>query len=195
MAQAKTLNEAQLAKVLAHIGAKSSDPLRDRAAVLLSFRTGLRSLEIAGLSWRNVLDAEGAVADAVEIPKGIAKKGSGGVVPMHPDLKDVLQDMLLALPAELTKPNQPIVRGSYGKPRMAANSVQKLLAGIYTACGFIGVSSHSGRRTFGTRLARMANEYNCSLYDVQDLLRHANIATTERYVEPSDGVGAMVRGL
>lgn len=195
MAQAKTLTEAQLAKALAHIGAKSADPLRDRAAVLLSFRAGLRSMEITGLSWRNVLDAEGKVAAMIEVPKGIAKKGSGGLVPMHEDIADVLQDMLLALPAELTRGREPIIRGSYGKPRMQPNSLQKLLAGIYTACGFLGVSSHSGRRTFGTTLARRANEFGCSLRDVKNLMRHADISTTERYVDPSEGVAAMVRGL
>lgn len=194
MARAKTLTDEALAKVLAKVDTMSGNPLRDYAAILLSFRGGLRACEIAGLSWRDVLDAEGKVADTIEIPPGIAKKGAGGTVPMHPAIKATLEAMRAKYPAHWLGAREPILRG-VRQTRLTANYVQKRLGAIYGACGLIGVTSHSGRRSFLTALAQRANEYGCSLKDVQHLARHANIGTTEAYIDPSANVGKMVRAL
>ena len=51
--------------------------------------------------------------------------------------------------------------------------------------GWEGYSSHSGRRNFGTQAARNAVKAGGSLRDVQDLLGHASLATTQKYLEPS----------
>lgn len=54
---------------------------------------------------------------------------------------------------------------------------------IYIAAGFRGCSSHTGRRSFATELARAHTEAGCSLRDVQELLGHARLDTTERYIQ------------
>jgi integrase len=51
--------------------------------------------------------------------------------------------------------------------------------------GWEGYSSHSGRRTFATNAARKATTVGGSLRHVQDLLGHASLNTTQRYLEPS----------
>ena len=56
-----------------------------------------------------------------------------------------------------------------------------LFAEIYETAG-IRTSSHSGRRTFATRL----NEKGVGMKTIQKLMGHRNIATTALYCEVSD---------
>lgn len=60
-----------------------------------------------------------------------------------------------------------------------AHGIVLLLKGIYADANVFGASSHSGRRTFLTRLA----ERGISPFVMKELAGHKNIATTQRYVD------------
>jgi integrase/recombinase XerD len=70
--------------------------------------------------------------------------------------------------------------------RSKATSSQVLInmfRGWYAALGFEGCSSHSGRRTFITNVARRISTVGGSLRDVQALAGHSSLTTTQRYNE------------
>jgi integrase/recombinase XerD len=53
----------------------------------------------------------------------------------------------------------------------------------YRNMGFVGCSSHSGRRTFITNAARKISTVGGSLRDVQMLVGHTNLRTTQRHID------------
>ena len=65
-----------------------------------------------------------------------------------------------------------------------ANSLTQVVNGIYRNAGFDGASSHSGRRGFLTNLA----EKGVSVRVMMALAGHANMATTQRYIDLRPGV-------
>jgi integrase len=77
------------------------DPLRNRVIVLLSAKAGLRAREIANLTWDMVLGPTGQISGIIELRDHAAKKGSGRVIPIHPDL-GVALTALRALAAQST---------------------------------------------------------------------------------------------
>jgi integrase len=174
--QAKVLSETQIDRLLAWCQT-SRDPVRNRALVLLSVKAGLRAGEIANLTWDMVLGATGAVERVLELQDYAAKNGAGRRIPLHPQLREALADLRLDGPAD-----GPVIRSERGLP-MTARSVVNWFAGAYRALNLAGCSSHSGRRTFITRAARLVHQAGGSLRDVQLLAGHQSIQTTQRYID------------
>lgn len=174
--QAKILSDAHIT-ALRQYCLKTRNPLRNQAMVLLSAKSGLRAGEIAKLTWEMLLTPSGAISTTIEIQNSIAKKGSGRSVPMHPDLQKVLKR--LQLQSENTG---PVIRSERGN-RMTDISVVNWFAIAYRTLGLTGCSSHSGRRTFITRAARLVHRAGGSLRDVQLLAGHSSIQTTQQYID------------
>ncbi|WP_089935215.1 tyrosine-type recombinase/integrase [Candidatus Entotheonella palauensis] len=65
--QAKTITRPQERAILAHLST-TQNPERDQAMFLLSIKVGLRSKEIASLTWSMVTDSEGQIADCIPCP-------------------------------------------------------------------------------------------------------------------------------
>jgi integrase/recombinase XerD len=190
--RAKILESKDLKTIFKYIDSNKDHKTnaRDKVAVLLSAKAGLRASEIAGIRWIDVTKADGTINDVMHIGNHITKGGKRErQVPIHPELKHYLEVLRRQRPAD-----EYIRFGDY-KETMTANAMTVWFTRLYKAVELQGCSSHSGRRTFITEAARRANLYNASLRDVQDLAGHANLTTTERYIDPSDGVKKLVSSL
>jgi integrase/recombinase XerD len=174
--QAKILTDEQISRLLTFTTTQRH-PLRNKVLALLSIRAGLRAAEIAKLDWSMVLDPSGAVGPVIELRDHAAKKGSGRLIPVHHDLRAAL-----AAWRAVTVPMGPVVRSERDGP-MTPVSIVNWFALAYAALDLDGCSSHSGRRTFITRAARMVHKAGGSLRDVQLLAGHKSIAVTQTYID------------
>lgn len=174
---AKVLEPAEVRRVLKHV-CHTRHPTRNRVMILLSFKAGLRACEIAGLTWPMVLTSSGKLSPIVNVSRHIAKQGRARRVPIHP----ALSAALLALHAETDRPREGPVICSERQRHMTARSVVNWFRGTYAQLDLEGCSSHSGRRTFITRSARLLAKTGGSLKDIQELAGHQAITTTERYI-------------
>ncbi|WP_380786902.1 tyrosine-type recombinase/integrase [Sphingomonas sp. R86521] len=186
---AKALGSADLCVLLRHVGTHRHAH-RNHAIVLLSFKAGLRACEIAGITWSMVLSANGQLSDIIHVSGSIAKNGKPRRIPLHPDLKVTLARLRRAYGQPCDGPVISSERGSH----MTARSIVNWFATTYAEIGFDGCSSHSGRRTFITRSARLLARSGGSLRDVQELVGHRDMATTQRYIEGDrDGQRKLIR--
>jgi integrase len=152
-------------------------PLRNRLIVLLAAKAGLRASEIAKLTWDMVLDPAGNVGAGIELRDAVAKNGSGRVIPVHPDLRQAL-----AVYRSLSTGSGPLIRSERGGA-MTPLSIVVWFNRAFRNIGLNGCSSHSGRRTFITRAARLVHKTGGSLRDVQLLAGHRSIQTTQGYID------------
>ena len=60
-------------------------------------------------------------------------------------------------------------------------TLQHLFKNLYKQVGLDDCSSHSGRRTFITKLS----EKGVSVRVIQELARHSDLSTTQRYIDVS----------
>lgn len=178
--QAKVLTEKQVRAVLVELGNRRY-PLRDRVMFLLSLKSGLRAHEIASITWSMVLNAEGDIADVIALENRAAKGKSGRIIPMHPDLRAALGALQLSR-GEKADPHLPVIFSERDRG-LSAGAVAVWFFRLYRDLGMVGCSSHSGRRTFITRAARKISEVGGSLRDIQQLVGHASLNTTARYIE------------
>ena len=150
-------------------------PLRNRVIVLLAAKAGLRAVEIAQLTWDMVLDPTGDIGTVIELRDAAAKNGSGRLIPVHPDL----QQALVAYRTRSTA-SGPVIRSERGGP-MTPLSIVVWFNRAFHNIGLHGCSSHSGRRTFITRAARLVHKAGGSLRDVQLLAGHPEDREVEGY--------------
>ena len=176
--QAKTLSSADVNDLLVFASC-TRNPLRNRVLVLLSAKAGLRAAEIANLTWDMVLGPTGQISGIIELRDHAAKKGSSRVIPIHPQLRDALE-ALRGVPAQ-SKSNR-VIRSERSGP-MTPSSIVVWFNRAFRKIGLKGCSSHSGRRTFVTRAARLVHKAGGSLRDVQLLAGHRSIQTTQRYID------------
>jgi integrase/recombinase XerD len=175
MRHAQTLNEAQLRRVLQYCQTRRH-PLRDRTIVLVSFNAGLRAKEIASLTVGDVFDAEGAVRDQFVLQGRQSKGGKARTVYLNQRLRRALAEYATTI--ALADPKRPLFESQKGG-HFSANTMCQLFLEIYRAVGLKDASSHSGRRTFITRMAAQG----VGVRVLAALAGHSSIQVTQRYID------------
>jgi integrase len=182
--QAKIINEHQLQALLAwHETRKHTT--RNRLIVLLSFKAGLRAKEIASLKWSMIMTADGNIGDHIHLTNEASKGKSGRIIALNKELKKQLIKAREIDGINIADAGRSVIKTQRGQGTTAQVIVNSF-AEWYRKLGFVGCSSHSGRRSFITQAARKASLVGGSLRDVQALAGHASLTTTSRYIE-ADG--------
>jgi integrase/recombinase XerD len=179
--QAKILSEHQQQALLAWLETRKHAD-RNRLIVLLSFKSGLRAKEIASLKWSMVMNAEGDIGDHMHLTNEASKGKSGRIIALNKDLKKQLIRVRERDGITIADAGQSVIQ-TQRRQGTSAQVIVNSFAEWYRKLGFVGCSSHSGRRSFITQAARKASLVGGSLRDVQALAGHASLTTTSRYIE------------
>ncbi|MDC1399719.1 site-specific integrase [Yoonia sp.] len=175
MRQAQTLNEAQLRRVIQYCRSRRH-PTRDETILLFSFYAGLRAKEIAALTVGNVFDESGKVREQFILSAAQSKGGKTRTVYVNQRLRRALAEYAAGI---RTNDAQRALFESQKGGHFSANTMCQLFLDIYKAVGLKDASSHSGRRTYITRLANKG----VGVRLLAALAGHAHISTTQRYID------------
>ena len=175
MRQAQTLNEAQLRRVIKYTRSRRH-PVRDETIILTSFYAGLRAKEIAALTVGNVFDEEGNVRTQFILSATQSKGGQTRTVYLNQRFRKALLEYSACI--RITDPQRPLFESQKGG-HFSANTMCQLFLDIYKAVGLKDASSHSGRRTYITRLANKG----VGVRLLAELAGHSHISTTQRYID------------
>jgi integrase len=163
--------------------------LRDRAMLAILLGCGLRRSEVAALTLKHIQqrDNRWCIVDLV------GKHGRVRTIPMPTWVKVAIDTW--TGPAGITEGHvlRPVGRGDHvlGE-RMTEKVVWQLLQPYAVAAGVPGIAPHDLRRS----CAKMCRAAGGELEQIQLLLGHASVQTTERYLgtkqdlvhAPNDGI-------
>jgi len=187
--QAKMLTMGQIDAMLAYLST-TRHPARNRLIFLLSAKTGLRAKEIARLTWWMTNYSQGEIGRTICLQDSASKGKSGRMIPLSNEVREALIEYRRTVPHA-----GPFVISTERSLGTSPQAIVNLFHRWYRHLGFVGCSSHSGRRTFITNAARKISTVGGSLKDVQELAGHANLRTTQRYIEANPDAQVRVVGL
>jgi integrase len=179
--QAKIPSEHQQQALLAWLETRKHAD-RNRLIVLLSYKAGLRAKEIAALKWSMVMSADGNIGEHIHLTNEASKGKSGRIIALNKELKKQLIKVKENEGITIVDARQAVIQTQRGHGT-SAQVIVNWFGEWYRKLGFVGCSSHSGRRSFITLAARKASLVGGSLRDVQVLAGHASLTTTSRYIE------------
>ncbi len=160
-------------ELFARVLAAQSGPyvLRDRAMLLMSYSLGLRAVELANLVIGDVIDQDGQVRDVVRL--FITKGNKFREVPLvQTETRNAIATYLAT---RGTLSHAPLFRSQKGWA-YSPNTLQRHVRHLYLKAN-VKASSHSGRRSFATRLIQRGAD----IHSVMVLMGHARISTTQKY--------------
>jgi len=183
------LSVPQAQKLLNAPDVTTKKGLRDRAMLAVLLGCGLRRSEVAALTLKHIQqrDNRWCIVDLV------GKHGRVRTIPMPTWVKVAIDAWTAA--AGLTEGHvlRPVTRGDQVQgERMTEKVVWQLLQPYAVAAGVPGIAPHDLRRS----CAKMCRAAGGELEQIQLLLGHASVQTTERYLgtrqdlvhAPNDGI-------
>ena len=178
--QAKTLNERELQRLLDFVKT-TKNAARNRAILLLTHLAGMRIGEVAAVRVCDVVASDGSVRDEINLSAAQTKGNRSRSVLLNERVQSELTAYIRTVRVRDAK---QALFNTQRSAAFTANSLTQVVNGIYRNAGFDGASSHSGRRGFLTNLA----EKGVSVRVMMALAGHANMATTQRYIDLRPGV-------
>jgi len=181
--QAKTLNKSQI-EMLRGILRSKRNGLRNETIFLLSVKSGLRAKEISLLSWKMVLKSDGTIDDYINLPNSSSKGSSGRIIPLHKSIKQNLE-MMLGKQKHMYgfDQNKSFIIRTERSLSTTSQAIVNMFYNWYRKFGLLGCSSHSGRRTFITETSKKISLVGGSLRDIQMMVGHSSLQTTQRYID------------
>lgn len=145
---------------------------RDTAVLLLLYGAGLRISEALSLRMEDVLAAKHGVL------RIIGKGNKERAVPILPVIVQAITTYLNACPFDMTH-GEPIFRGEKGRP-LSPRVVQLKMQQLRQQFGLPDTATpHALRHSFATHLLSSGAD----LRQIQELLGHASLSTTQTYTE------------
>ena len=178
MAQASVLTDTEIRRVF-RIIETTRHAARNRLALTLSIFAGLRVGEIAALVVSDVATADGRVRREIKLRAHQTKGSKGRTVILANRVRKEIEAYLKA--RSTWRNDSPLVASQRNGRAFSTVSLSMHFKEIYETAG-IRTSSHSGRRTFATRL----NAKGVGMRTIQKLMGHRNIGTTALYCDVSD---------
>jgi integrase/recombinase XerC len=175
----KTLTIDEMFRILGAPDTSDTLGLRDRAILELLYSSGIRVGELTQLN-----------CDDVDLELGIIKVLGKGkkerIVPIGSKAIDAIKDYLtgMGLPSG-DGSKAPLFINSRGG-RLTDRSVRRIVEKYARKCGLAkSIGPHALRHTFATHLL----DAGANLRDIQELLGHVSLSTTQKYTHVSiDGL-------
>jgi integrase/recombinase XerD len=183
MGQASILTDSEIKRVF-RIIETTRNPARNRVAFVLSIYAGLRVGEIAALTIADVITSDFEVRREIKLSRHQTKGSNGRTVVLSGRVQSELAEYLKT--RWITVASSALISSQRSGRAFSALTLSMLFKEIYELAG-IRTSSHSGRRTFATRL----NAKGVGMRTIQKLMGHKRISTTALYCDVSD---EMLRG-
>lgn len=171
----KPLNVASAAAVVADGAEASNEPwisARNRAVFLLLYGCGLRISEALSLSPKS------APLDGRDLMVILGKGGKERLVPALKIVSDAIETYVRSCPFPLSA-DGPLFLGARGGP-LSPRLIQLAMARMRTDLGLPDTATpHALRHSFATHLLSAGAD----LRQIQELLGHASLSTTQAYTE------------
>jgi integrase len=182
------LRKSQVDVILNSVDRSSTRGKRDYAILAVLFATALRRRELVELQISTIQQRDDQWGF-------IDLRGKGGKIrniSLPEWVRLAIMDWLVATQIIQGPVFRSITRhGKLGSSQMSEESVKLILSYYATLCGHEAFRPHDARRT----CARLCRDGNAAIEDIQELLGHSSIQTTERYLGKTEGFKKAITNL